>query len=793
MKATRFPPAVAGPAWPEAEDRSLLFLTDAANSLERRLLRDWVERNRPPHVDPATVGVASVPRTRRHRSTDWKINPRLRARLNTTDNPLLVPLRIVWLPRSRDGERSVRWRDLLTLGDPRDPDWLRQRYLLWKQPERCRIVAGEPAPLDELRRRWEEISGDGDSEIDQRSIAEYVSLQAALALEQAERRVRGSRYKVPAFVHQDLGTRPTLVAELRRMAAETGESLERLAAKAERYFREIAATHSPYVIDLMAHAIRLLISRAYGDEVQYDRRELHGVYELGQRHPLVFLPSHKSNLDHLVLQLVLYENHLPPNHTAGGINMNFFPVGPLVRRSGVFFIRRSFKGNDLYKLVLQTYVRYLIEKRFTLEWYLEGGRSRSGKLREPRYGLLGYVVDAYGRAAAEDVHLVPVAIAYDQIQDVRGYVREQVGGAKQQESIGALFEFIRTLRKRHGAIHLRFGHPVSLREEIGSPAALRALPVDERHLAVQKLAFEVSTRINDATPITPISLMTLALLGERNRALSVEQTLSALEHYLNYLKQRDLPTTEELRLDTPERVRAALESLVDHGVVARYDKGPETVYRIGPEQHLTAAYYRNSIIHFFVNSAVAELALLAAADGSDPAAREEAFWVETLRLRDLLKFEFFFRRKDEYRREIEDELAVHDPLWRDHLTAGDPDAVLTAVRPLMSPWVLRPFLEAYRVVADVLVQLEAGEQPDEKDLVKRALALGKQYHLQGRVASAESVSAELFRTGLALARNQDLLEPGPGVEERRAAFAAEIDAVVRRVDRIEALAIAQRH
>src|SRR5207247_7828885 len=123
-------------------------------------------------------------------------------------------------------------------------------------------------------------------------------------------------------------------------------------------------------------------------------------------------------------------------HTAGGINMNFFPMGGLMRRTGIFFIRRSFKDNEVYKFVLRQYIDYLIEKRFPLEWYIEGGRSRSGKLLPPRFGLLAYVVDSYRRGRADDVALIPVSIAYDQISDVQDYAHEQRGGVKQRESFG---------------------------------------------------------------------------------------------------------------------------------------------------------------------------------------------------------------------------------------------------------------------------------------------------------------------------------------------------------------------
>ncbi|HUI27775.1 MAG TPA: 1-acyl-sn-glycerol-3-phosphate acyltransferase, partial [Candidatus Kryptonia bacterium] len=542
--------------------------------------------------------------------------------------------------------------------------------------------------------------------------------------------------------------------------------------------------------------------------LHYDRGQLETIYALAQRHPVVFLPSHKSNLDHLVLQYALHENGLPPNHTAGGINMNFFPMGPLMRRSGVFFIRRTFKDNAVYKFVLRQYVDYLIEKRFSLEWYVEGGRSRSGKLLPPRFGLLAYVVDAYRRGKSDDVFLIPVSIAYDQIQDVSEYVAEQRGAAKERESFSWFVGVLRRLRRRYGNIHIRFGEPLSLANTLG-PADPSAEPnADEQNLALQKLAFEVSARINRATPITPTSLVTLALLGMVDRALTVDETVVALRNLLDYVRRRRLPTTGELELDTPDGVRRALAALAENGVVSCFAEGSEAVYMISPDQHLTAAYYRNTIIHFFVNGAIAELALLRAAEqrpavrgqGSD---RSEAgprpptpdpdvvFWDEAFRLRDLLKFEFFFSDKDAFRRELREELALHDPEWENRLAndSAEIHALLRRIRPFSAHRVLRPFLEAYRVVADALAQRAPETAIDDKAFVSQCLAWGKQYRLQRRIRSTESVSKVSFETALRLARNRNLVDAGaPDLVARRHAFADELRDTIRRVDAIGALA-----
>jgi glycerol-3-phosphate O-acyltransferase len=766
-------PLQAEPPWPVLDGRRPVFLLDASSELEVRILDAWIERKQPPALAAEAGEAIRLPPSRRPRQAS--LSP-LDACLASGSDVLLAPLRVVWLAKRHNGRRSVRLADLLTFGDPRDPGPLRQRWILRTDPERCRIVAGEPAPASELRARWGRASGADAAQT--RGLAEFVARQAALALERGERRLRGNRYKVPRLVEEDILGQPSFRGGLSSLAREQGLPLARVERDATRYLREIAATHSPFVIDIAAHLIRLLYTQGYGESIEYDRAELARLKSLSERHPVVFLPSHKSNLDHLVLQYALHEQGHSPNHT----------------RSGVFFIRRSFKDNPVYKFVLHHYIDFLIEKRFSLEWYLEGGRSRSGKLLPPRLGLLAYVVDAYRRAKSDDVTLIPVAIAYDQIQDVGAYAAEQSGAPKQKESFGWFLGVVQRLRHRYGNIHIRFGEPVSLAKALGSPNPDAAPAGDEHSLALQKLAFEVSVRINRATPITATSLVTLALLGASDRALSVEEAVAALGNLVSYVRQRRLPTTGELELDETVGVRRALDALVENSVVTRFSDGPEDVYRIGPDQQLAAAYYRNTIIHFFVNGAIVELALLRAAeeDVDDPAAE---FWEETLRLRDLLKFEFFFEEKEVFRGELVRELALHDAEWEARLAEGAEavQALARRIRPFNAHRVLRPFLDAYRLLGDHLERCDPDEAFDAGRCVDACMALGRQYHLQRRIGSTASVSQVLVRSAQSLAENRGLLASGdPDLAARRRAFAQEIRDALRRVDAIEALAATRR-
>ncbi|MCC6848010.1 MAG: glycerol-3-phosphate 1-O-acyltransferase [Deltaproteobacteria bacterium] len=780
-------PTPEEPTWPGAERRPIVFLLDVASGLERKVLERWIAAHRPADASQNGVEAIAIPSARAGKR---KLDPKLEARLAIGDDPLMAPLRIAWQPPEIDGVHRTRLRDLLSTGDPRDPGRLRQRWVLRRHPERCRVVAGEPAPLSQLRERWQRACGTDAAQTT--GLADFVALQATLALERAERRLRGTRYKVPRFVRENIEARPSFRGGVARLAREIGKPEGRIAKDASRYLREIAATHSPYVIDLTAHLIRLLYTRGYGEALHYDHDELEKVYTLAQRHPVVFLPSHKSNLDHLVLQYALHENGHPPNHTAGGINMNFFPVGPLVRRSGVFFIRRSFKDNPVYKFVLRQYIDYLIEKRFSLEWYIEGGRSRSGKLLPPMFGMLHYVVDAYRRGKSEDVYLIPVAIAYDQIQDVDAYVAEQRGGAKSHESFGWFLGVVRQLRRRYGDIHINFGAPVSLQAALGPPEPGAEPKDEEQTLQLQKLAFQVAVRINRVTPITPTSLVTMALLGGGGRAFTVAEILRGMANLLSYVRRRALPITSDLNLDDEADLKRALDTLVESKVVTAYAAGLDTVYQIAPEQEPTAAYYRNTIIHFFVNGALAELALLEALEREgEPQTR---FWDAAMGLRDLMKFEFFFAEKDEFRTEVDTELRLHDPDWEHALSRARPglEQLIRRIRPFSAHRVLRPFLESYRVVADGLARREPAAPFDEPAFIASSLALARQYQLQKRVHSGESVSKVLFATALRLARNRKLVDPGPDLAERRQRFAAEIRDALRRVDAIGALAQARR-
>lgn len=729
---------------PEGAD--VVYLLDVANSYEESILTDWLARS----VGGATTTVR-IRSSRRGKGGDAD---RLVRVLSDPDN-YLIPLRVLWMPAERQGKRSVTWSDLIKFGDPRDPRGLRARYMRRLQAKRMKTIAGPGARVAEVMEDHERFES-----LD--SQATFVTRRAWRALDVEERRIRGNRYKTARFIPEAIFSRREFKKSIAAVAATEGMTIEDAERKAQRYLNEIAAKQSPLVIDLLANAIHKLYRQGYG-RIRYNPDEVRSIAQLGEKHPVVFLPSHRSNLDRLSLQFMLWENDLPLNHTAGGINLNFFPIGPLLRRSGVFFIRRSFRDNRLYKVVLQHYLDYLIEKRFNLEWYMEGGRSRSGRLLPPRMGLLNYVVDAQHRGKAEDVMLVPLSIAYDQIQDVPDYAREAQGQTKPRESVGWLVRAVRSMRRRYGDIHIRFAAPLSVAE-----GAALADP-DEPTLEVQKLAFEVMYRIGQVTPITPTAVVSIVLLEAQGNAKTAAELGENCRQLAQFVTARTLPTTEELRFDD-ESVGAVLRWLVDNENVTSYQALGRTVFWLDDEQMLRISYYRNVVVHFFIMRAIAEVALGTLID--DATISVDHFDGIAFQLRDLLKFEFFFPEKEEFRTRLHDELEVDVAGWQNMLVTNGPKSILEKLSDRVAGWALLPFLDAYQIVGD---ELESLRKPyDEKTFLKGSLERARMYRIEGRTISGESASQVLFKSALLLAQNRNLLEEDAGIEERRARFADEI-------------------
>ena len=764
----------------------VVYLLHGTSAVEHRQLQKWVaERGGEATASDRpveTVALDTGPDGTADGAALWAL-------LERDDDPVLVPARVGWRPKERDGSRAARLQDVVLVGDPRRPRPIAQEAILRRDPRRAEVVCGRPASVSELRALFDE-TGDGDG--DTAAFGRFVARRATLALEREETHLLGPQYKVPRLVREEILSSNRFRTGAARLSAETGQSEAEVVRAATACLDEMVAGYGRSQLDITLEIGRSISRHGYDPELDYDQDQAERMLAKVKGASVVLLPSHRSNFDAVVIPMAWHDLGLPPTHTLAGDNMAFWPVGPIMRRSGSIFIRRDTKSDPVYRWVLREYVGYLVEKRFPLEWYVEGGRSRTGKMLPPKLGLLAYVVDAYLEGRTDDVVLVPASITYDQLQEVADFASEARGQPKQKESLGWLVNSVRRSPRRYGTIYVRFGEPVSLRETLGPPVDGTDLDPEERSLALNKLAFEVATRINQVTPITATALLTMALLAALGRAMTFAQVRTAVRWQLADAQRRGLPLTSSARaLETDGGLRSALTALADNEVVVAFDGGPDTVYLLGPDQHLAAAFYRNSIIHHFLESAIAQLALVSAAepDVADPL---EAFWVAALRLRDLLKFEFFFRDRASFRAALQAEMDRDRPGWAECVAEG-PDGIgaLHPAIPLTAHILLRSFLEAYSVVALALEQRGSAPVKDAKAFLTACDGLGRQRLLQQRIHSPESVSRPLFATGLQLAENLGLTEDGDDLTTRRADFAREMRHLLRQVDAVEALALTE--
>lgn len=754
---------------PESAGRPVVFLADLRRPFEAEILRRRIERAKP---GDRSAGWRLVPISDRSGGASQALRSAL------GEEVWLQPVRLFWRPAGEG--RSGLWGEIREALSG-NPGRRRGRRLARREPERAQVLVGAGALRSEVEERYHSV---WDARQEHATLADFVARQALVVLERAERAARGARYKVPRLLPRDVFSNRRFRDQLEAIAEREGVSLHKVDARAARYLREMAATQTPLTLDVVM-AVQQAMTRANHDPViDVVEEQMETVRQLVRSRPVAFVMTHKSMLDSMALQCVLWRRNLPMPLTFGGINMNTPGIGALARRAGVIFLRRSFQDNAVYKATFRRYIDYLIEKRFSLLWALEGTRSRTGKLLPPRYGLFNYVVQAILRTHVFDVTFVPVNITYDQITEVADYASEQLGRDKKPEGAGWFVRFLRG-GAPHGRIFLRFGAPLTLPDLVPLERLEEGLDEAGQQAAVQRLAFETAVRMNGVTPITPTAIVTLILLASDARAQSLRSIQHPARAGMALVRRRRLEVVGRTDFKRDEALREVLEQLIATGVVTRYDEGEEPLYGIAEAQHLKAAYYRNTIIHFFVVDALIELSLLQAA-GRD----EAAFWAEMLRLRDLFKHEFYFRRRDEFRRYAESLLTQRFPRWRERLPEGA-EAVrgmLSGVDPLLSHAVLRSFVDAYWVVARRLGQLDGAAVGDRKEFVRDCLRLGRQLRLEGRIFSEESVSRSLYETALKVAEGRGLLGDESGADPAaRRVFVEQLRSLGRRLDEVLSL------
>jgi glycerol-3-phosphate O-acyltransferase len=374
----------------------------------------------------------------------------------------------------------------------------------------------------------------------------------------------------------------------------------RIELKAQRYVKEITAEPTHGVVRFLRAILHYLWQKIF-----HGIETFHSEYlrELAEKYEVVFMSCHRSHIDYLLLSYVVFEHGMVPPHTAAGINLNFWPIGSLLRRGGAFFLRRKFGGNRLYTAVFNEYVNFLVRRGHALNFFPEGGRSRTGRLLPPKTGMLAMILNGYVRSRTKPIAILPVYVGYDHVVEVKSYLRELQGGKKRPETIGQLLGARKVLRKRYGKAYVNFAKPIMVDEFLDQHHP-QWRNEDLSHEAkppwlsrtVDELADQGMSNINDAVVVSPIALTATAMLASPKRAMAESELLKFLDVAIKIIRSGMNFESGTISRSDPKDIVAFAEEVSS---IKRFKYPGNDVLHLNEADAVVMSYYRNNIIHVF--------------------------------------------------------------------------------------------------------------------------------------------------------------------------------------------------
>ncbi len=683
------------------------------------------------------------------------------------DRPVFVLPQLVIYQRTPEKE-DPSLRNIL-FGFRDNPGFIRKTVLFFRYQRRAILDFGQPLDLKAYLQTQpaERPTYDMAKEI-RKILIEDIDSQKRVILGP----IMKSRQQIKEMVLTDRRVSKKIEA----VANSSGKKLRHVRKQAGDFFSEIAADYSSTYVEIMRMALQAIWKRMF-EGIEVDTASLAKVREWARKGPLIYVPSHKSHIDYLILNDILHEHKMHIPRIAAGRNLAFWPMGYLFRKAGAFFIRRTFT-QPLYVEVFNRYIRVLLAEGHPIEFFIEGGRSRNGKLVLPKTGFLSILLHAHEQGACKDLIFVPASIAYDRILEERAYIKEIEGGKKEKESLKQVLGARKFLEKTYGKIYIRFNEPLSLNEYLAANKV-------SRREAERKLALLLIQSINQVTPVSPLSLIATAILGYHRKGFLYGELCETAGTLLGLLRKYRVPLVSSLQ-EVSSAVQETLTLLVNWKIVETLegeDGDEETFYFVEDAKKIELEYYKNSILHYFLHHALVAASLLA---GQEEIKSLDSVFSDYDFMRQLFRNEFVFENG------AADSNRIIGSIIEEFRSAGylfyPPDSggfIITKHGFDKLPiWanLIKTFLESYWIASKLM-----GQQKNmgllKEQLLKKMTYQGKRYYRLGVVDHIGALSRLNFANAVGV-MTKEVSRLGSGSELDRAAASARLTEVAHRISEL---------
>lgn len=661
------------------------------------------------------------------------------------DTPIMIiPEDIIYVTKPMRKDPSLT--DIL-FGTHEKPGIIKRVFTILKRPEKIRVEIARPLNLKEFIKRPE--IDQLDSEFQTHRLRKHL----VDILNRQRKSITGPILKSRQEITEDILTRKSLREFLAQYASENSLPLSKTHKKAAGYIKEIAANYSLRVINFGNWLLTWIFNNIF-EGLVVNQDEINRMREKSTEAPLILVPCHKSHLDYLLLPYVMFRNNMPCPHIAAGKNLSFWPLGPLFRRGGAFFIRRTFKGAPLYAKIFAAYLEKLLYEGFNIKIFIEGGRSRTGKLLAPKPGGIAMLINAYHNGACDNLFFVPVFVGYDRVLEEDAYLKEIEGGKKNPETLKGLIGARKFLKKKYGKVYMKFNEPISLKDYIREKNMDLSKSSGEEFIQfVKGFGYKLIHAINRNAVATPHGIIASAVLNCSKNSFTKKQLIARVNTYMNLLLYMQADLSDTLQIDPDNTLNSVINDFISRDFIELADEDDKditdnTIFIVKDNKRAVLDYYKNSVISFFIPHAYTAMAILEADrfqfSGSDLVLRYKF-------LEKIFTDEFFFDEDTTCEENISKCLKgfINEGILVPDLSNSDMFQ-LTSEGLRKLKWLavfLLPFFEAYKTALLYFEKYEDGRH-DDKEKIKKVHSVGTKLYKVKLIGLKESLSQITYKNAV---------------------------------------------